>query len=259
MEFIDQLNRTVKLLKIPQRIISLVPSQTELLVDLDLRNRIVGVTKFCVHPENLKDEKTIVGGTKNVNFDKIKLLQPDIIICNKEENTKEMVQDLEKIAPVWISDIENIPDTLAVISAFGEIFKVEMEASKLISKINAEVENHREFIQPLSYKKVLYLIWQNPYMAAGRGTFIDCLLQENKLDNIFSKNQPRYPEVKTADFINADLILLSTEPYPFKEKDVAVFINKFNTEVKLVDGEFFSWYGSRLTEAFSYFKTLHNV
>jgi ABC-type Fe3+-hydroxamate transport system substrate-binding protein len=257
VDFIDQLNRTVKLPETPQRIISLVPSQTELLVDLGLRDRIMGVTKFCVHPENLKDEKTIVGGTKNVNFEKIKLLQPDIIICNKEENTQEMVRELEKIAPVWISDIETIPDSFAVIEQLGEIFEVSAKASEIISKIKLEAKKHKEFIRGFEPKKVLYLIWKNPYMAAGRRTFIDCLLQENKFENVFSKDKPRYPEVTAEDFINADLILFSTEPYPFKEKDIAIFRKEFKIEVKLVDGEYFSWYGSRLIGSFNYFKTLH--
>src|SRR5690554_2995659 len=98
MEFIDQLNRVVKLSKTPTRIVSLVPSQTELLVDLGLRDNIVGVTKFCVHPNKLRKEKTIVGGTKNVHFEKVTALNPDIVICNKEENTEEIVIELEKIA-----------------------------------------------------------------------------------------------------------------------------------------------------------------
>ncbi|WGF91190.1 ABC transporter substrate-binding protein [Aequorivita marisscotiae] len=257
MEFVDQLNRAIKLSKTPDRIISLVPSQTELLVDLGLRERIVGITKFCVHPEDLKNEKAIVGGTKQVNFDKIKLLQPNIIICNKEENTKEMVSELEKIAPVWISDIESVSDSLDFIARIGEVFKVAAIASEIISKINCELKKHQEFAIDLDTKKVLYLIWKGPYMAAGRGTFIDSLLHINNFENVFSQNQVRYPQVEPADFRKADLILLSTEPYPFKKKDVQAFKNEFEKEVKLVDGEYFSWYGSRLIQAFKYFKTLH--
>lgn len=256
MDFIDQLNRIISLPKIPQRIISLVPSQTELLVDLGLRSKIVGITKFCVHPADLKSEKIIVGGTKNVNFAKIKSLLPDIIICNKEENTKEMVEELGDIAPVWISDIETMADSTAMICKMGEIFEVSSKASQIISKINNAVNNHREFIQSFDAKKVLYLIWKNPYMAAGGRTFIDSLLKENNFENVFSETSVRYPEVKEDDFTKADLILISTEPYPFKENDITFFKNKFKKEVKLVDGEFFSWYGSRLINAFKYFETL---
>ena len=257
MEFVDQLNRIINLPQTPKRIISLVPSQTELLVALGLRNNIVGITKFCVHPTDLKNEKTIVGGTKNVKFDKIKSLRPDIIICNKEENTEEMVSELNKIAPVWISDIISIADCTKMIEQLGRIFRVTSKASEIISKINIEVKKHCDFIQSFPAKKVLYLIWKNPYMAAGSGTFIDSLLQENNFENIFTDGSHRYPEVTSKDFLNADLILLSSEPYPFKQEDVIALADELKTEVKLVDGEFFSWYGSRLIPAFDYFKTLH--
>ncbi|CAM3445775.1 ABC transporter substrate-binding protein [Aequorivita lipolytica] len=256
MEFLDQLKRTVKLSKTPERIISLVPSQTELLVDLGLRNNLVGITKFCVHPSDLKSEKAIVGGTKNVNFDKIKSLRPDIIICNKEENTEEMVKVLADIAPVWISDIANIPESVVMIKKLGEIFGTISEASELISQISSEVENFRSYIEHSKTRKVLYLIWKNPYMAAGKGTFIDSLLRENNFENVFTEDINRYPEVSINDFEKADLILLSTEPYPFKDSDVIALQNEFKTEVKKVDGEYFSWYGSRLKDAFKYFKTL---
>src|SRR5690606_15229799 len=118
----DQLHRPLLLEKTPKRIISLVPSQTELLVDLGLESSIVGVTKFCVHPIHIKEEKVIVGGTKQVHFDKIRDLKPDIILCNKEENTKEMILELEKIATVHISDIYTIDDTLELIELYGDLF-----------------------------------------------------------------------------------------------------------------------------------------
>ena len=257
MEFIDQLNRTVTLPKSPSRIVSLVPSQTELLVDLGLREKIVGITKFCVHPSDLKSEKTVVGGTKQVNFNKIKGLRPDIVICNKEENTEELVGELSRIAPVWISDIVTITDNNRMIEQLGQIFDVVSKASEIVSKIDSELALFRNYIKGYSEKRVLYIIWKKPYMAAGRGTFIDSLLKENKYSNIFSVNAGRYPEVKQEDFLKADIILLSTEPYPFKNVDVVEMTKKLNREVKLVDGEFFSWYGSRLMKAFDYFKSLH--
>ncbi|HAV55403.1 MAG TPA: cobalamin-binding protein [Aequorivita sp.] len=257
MEFIDQLNRTVTLPKTPSRVVSLVPSQTELLVDLGLREKIVGITKFCVHPSDLKSEKTVVGGTKQVNFNKIKALRPDIVICNKEENTEELVGELSRIAPVWISDIVTITDNNRMIEQLGQIFDVVSKASEIVSKIDSELALFRNYIKGYSEKRVLYIIWKKPYMAAGRGTFIDSLLKENKYSNIFSVNAGRYPEVKQEDFLKADIILLSTEPYPFKNVDVVEMTKKLNREVKLVDGEFFSWYGSRLMKAFDYFKSLH--
>lgn len=257
MEFIDQLNRTVSLKKSPARIISLVPSQTELLVHFGLRDKIVGITKFCVHPKDLRDEKMVVGGTKKVNYKKIIALNPDIIICNKEENTEEMILQLEKIAPVWVSDIKTIPESLQMIGQLGNIFGVSEKAEVLISRINFELSGFQESIRNVPFKKVLYVIWKNPYMVAGRDTFINSLLQINHFENVIVDGESRYPEININDFSKADLVLLSTEPFPFKEEDVIKLEKKLKVVVRLVDGEYFSWYGSRLLGAFSYFKKFH--
>ncbi|HNP68401.1 MAG TPA: helical backbone metal receptor [Aequorivita sp.] len=260
MEFVDQLNRTVTLTQTPSRIISLVPSQTELLVALGLRKNIVGITKFCVHPKDLRKEKTIVGGTKQVDFEKIKSLKPDIIVCNKEENTEEMVLQLESVAPVWVSDIATISESIEMILQLGKIFEVDGRALEITANINLKLEGFKEYVRDFPSKKVLYLIWKNPYMAVGKNTFIDELLQINNFENIIIKNNSRYPEVSIELLKTAELVLLSTEPYPFKKVDADVLAEEFNSEVKevkLVDGEFFSWYGSRLIKAFDYFKELH--
>ncbi len=250
----DQLNRTLEFSTIPQRIISLVPSHTELLVDLDLRNKLVGITKFCVHPEELRTEKTVVGGTKNVHLEKIYALRPDVIICNKEENTLEMVEELDTIAPVWVSDIKTIEDSLEMTYLMGELFGKSDEA-KWINE--AVIEGMREFkidILTRHAKKVAYLIWKNPFMAAGTDTFIHSLLTMNKFENIIAER--RYPQVSLETMKKADIVLLSTEPFPFKEHDVTELQRLLKTKVQLVDGEYFSWYGSRLIKAFSYFKSL---
>ncbi len=254
MEFVDQLNRIVNLPKTPSRIVSLVPSQTELLVDLGLLENIVGVTKFCVHPENLRKQKMVVGGTKQVDFIKIEALKPDIIICNKEENTEEIVLRLESIAPVWVSDISTISESIEMIEMLGKVFEV----SEITSKIYSEWNDFKIFSEKIPSKKALYLIWKEPYMAAGRNTFINELLTLNNFENVLEATNSRYPEVDGDLMRKSELILLSTEPYPFKEKHVSELRKKFNCEVKLVDGEFFSWYGSRLIKAFHYFKTLHD-
>lgn len=253
----DQLNRTLQFQHPPNRIISLVPSQTELLVDLGLRTNIVGVTKFCVHPKELRKEVAIVGGTKMVDFDKIRSLRPDIIICNKEENTKEIVEQCTEIAPVWVSDIYTVEDSMEMISNLGEIFSVKEMASEISKKIDFEMKQFSNWLENRSVRNVAYLIWKKPYMAAGSNTFINAILRLNKFENIFSEANSRYPEIELEDLKAADLILLSSEPYPFKEIDVQELKKALQTEVFFVDGEYFSWYGSRLQQAFSYFKTLH--
>jgi len=251
----DQLNRKINLLAVPRRIISLVPSQTELLVDLGLKELLAGITKFCVHPEDLKSEITVVGGTKKVHFDKIAALKPHLIICNKEENTLEMISVLEKIAPVWVSDIATIDDSLEMIQQLGVLLDVSEKAEEIISKIISEKEDFKKFMENKPSKKVSYLIWKNPYMAAGKDTFIHSLLEENNFQNIIAET--RYPEISLEQLKEADLILLSSEPYPFNEKDVLELREKVNTNVQRVNGEYFSWYGSRLQMAFCYFKTFH--
>ncbi|MBX2827726.1 MAG: ABC transporter substrate-binding protein [Flavobacteriaceae bacterium] len=252
----DQLNRTLHFSEPPLRIVSLVPSQTELLVALGLKERLVGITKFCLHPKDLRKQTTVVGGTKNVHFEKIEALQPDIIICNKEENTKEIVESCEHLAPVWVSDMVTVDDSLDMIRSLGSLLGVTEQAETIVRQIAAAKHSFDQFMRDKPYKKVIYLIWKKPYMAAGKNTFIDTLLGLNKFENIL--NTERYPEVTLEDMQNADLILLSSEPYPFKEEHVVELQEKTNATVRLVDGEYFSWYGSRLLGAFTYFRSLHS-
>ena len=254
MLFTDQLQRKVELDKVPERIVSLVPSQTELLCALGLEEKIVGVTKFCVHPQGLRKQKTIVGGTKKVSFDKIKDLQPDIILCNKEENTPEIVEELVKIAPVHVSDVISLQDSLDLIHMYGEIFEKGRETEVLISEIK---KAQKDFSQiPKNYKNVAYLIWKDPWMVVGGDTYINSMLELNGWENVFQNNKSRYPQVDLKDLQSPeiDLILLSSEPFPFKKKHLLELQNNINTKIVLVDGEFFSWYGSRTLPAFDYFK-----
>ncbi|MCI2229083.1 helical backbone metal receptor [Polaribacter sp. MSW13] len=261
MKFQDQIGNTLELLKIPQRIISLVPSQTELLVDLGLEKNIVGITKFCVHPVDLKQEKTIVGGTKNIHLQKIKELQPDIILCNKEENTKEIVEFCMQIAPTHVSDIYTIEDVLELTRHYGEILNCSAKSFIIQKKLQKELNNFEQFVKDKKIEKVAYFIWKNPWMVAANNTFINHILGLNKFDN-FYKNHSRYPEINLDELLKErDLgtIFLSSEPYPFKEKDIIELQGQFEkAKIILVDGEMFSWYGSRLLKAFNYFKSLHD-
>ena len=255
----DQLNRRIHFSTIPKRIISLVPSQTELLYDLGLESSIVGITKFCVHPLHLRKEKTIVGGTKEVHYDKIKALNPNIILCNKEENTLGMIQELEQIAPVHISDIYSIEDNLKLIEMYGQLFSKEVEAIEIISSLKKKYDDFKTFIHDKSNLKTVYFIWKNPWMVAANQTFIDEILKLNNFENYYS-NLNRYPEIELVENKQkkVELLLLSSEPFPFKEKHKVSVRQYFpNAKILVVDGEAFSWYGSRLIKAFDYFKSLH--
>ncbi|UCS93572.1 helical backbone metal receptor [Echinicola marina] len=248
----DQMGREVTLAKMPKRIVSLVPSQTELLVDLGLEDQLVGLTKFCVRPKGLKEKKTIIGGTKQFKFEVIKALEPDLIIGNKEENYREGIEILEQRFPVWMSDIYNLSDAFKMISDIGALTGKEGEAQKLIGKIQ------QDWLKRVArIGTVLYLIWQEPIIGVGKKTFIDEMLKWNGLENVLESE--RYPSLKIEEIedLNPDFIFLSSEPFPFKETHLDVFQKLFpHSKVVLVDGEMFSWYGSRLQYAPAYFKSL---
>jgi ABC-type Fe3+-hydroxamate transport system substrate-binding protein len=256
MIFKDQMNRTIRLEAIPKRIVSLVPSQTEFLFDLGLENEVVGITKFCIHPEEWFRSKTRIGGTKTVNIEKVKALNPDLIIANKEENTQADIEALEKIAPVWISDISTLSDAFEMMQQVGEICGKSQKADEIVQSIKSQFETFENpFKAGHSIPKVIYLIWKNPYLIAGKNTFIDDMLQRCGLENLTQTD--RYPEWKPQESETPDFILLSSEPFPFKQIDLDELQNQFpQAKILLVDGELFSWYGSRLKLSVTYFKTL---
>ncbi|MGB1041056.1 MAG: ABC transporter substrate-binding protein [Flavobacteriales bacterium] len=255
MNVIDQMNRSVEIPESVQRIVSLVPSQTELLVDLGLGDKIVGVTKFCIHPNGFKNSKTVIGGTKNFHFDKIDSLNPDLIIGNKEENYKEGIEQLAKKYPVWMSDILTIDDALDMIRSIGIITQTSEKANYLWCEIN---ENKNALIELNKPKRnALYFIWKNPYMVAGSTNYINDMMKLNGYINLCNTNQfTRYPELTEKQIIelNPEVVLLSSEPFPFKENHITE-IQKLlpNSEVKIVDGELYSWYGSRILKALKVF------
>lgn len=251
IEVIDQVGNTVSLESAPKRIVSLVPSQTELLHYFGLENETVGITKFCIHPNNWFQTKERVGGTKNLNLDKIRKLQPDLIIANKEENTKEEIEQLSAEFTIYISDINTIQEAYDMIKGVGMLCDRQQMAVDLIDEIQ---EGFAEIKQVA--KRVLYFIWKDPYMVCGSNNFIDAVLKEIGLYNVIS--DPRYIELTTTQIkeLQPDVILLSTEPYPFKPEDVEIIQTITDAEVKIVDGELFSWYGSRMLLMKDYFNQL---
>jgi ABC-type Fe3+-hydroxamate transport system substrate-binding protein len=252
--FTDQMGREVCLQLPVQRIVSLVPSQTELLYDLDLGDLVVGQTLFCIHPDWAHQQKTSIGGTKKLQLDKITALKPDLIIGNKEENTQEQITELMQDFPVWMSDISNLAQATDMILQVGAITGRTEQAQQLVSTINTSFQA----IQPGQVqKRALYLIWRKPWMAAGNDTFIGDMLNRCGFNNVAAGN--RYPEMSAAQIKEANPaeILLSSEPYPFKHVHIAELQELCPQAcIRLVDGELFSWYGSRLVKSAAYFNGL---
>jgi ABC-type Fe3+-hydroxamate transport system substrate-binding protein len=266
MIFTDQTGYSITLADRPRRIVSLVPSQTELLHDLGLDEEVIGITKFCIHPEKWFRSKTRVGGTKRVKINIIHSLQPDLIIANKEENTKADIKELRKHYPVWTSDISTVEEAFNMMREIGRITDTKEKANLIIEKCKYEfsqlqTENHK--------RPTAYFIWRNPWMSVGGGTFIHDMMERCGLENIFA-DLSRYPEIDIKTLIgsqlisdtepsvvNCELILLSSEPYPFKEQHIAELREAgFKGKILLVDGEMFSWYGSRMLKAPAYLKDL---
>lgn len=247
---------------LPKRIISLVPSQTELLAHLGLEAETIGITRFCVHPERWFNVKERIGGTKKLNIDRIKSLKPDLIIANKEENVKEQVEELALYYPVWLTDVNNLDEALQMIRDVGNLTGKNKEAKALRVSINKNFDGLQKSKTPNSKFKTAYFIWQKPYMTVGGDTFINNMLMQCGFENIFSDKQ-RYPVLSIEELqkTSCQLLLLSSEPYPFKQKHIDELSKKLpDTKILLVDGEFFSWYGSRLLKAPVYFeKLLQNI
>ena len=258
MIFSDQLKRSVELpVWPPRRIVSLVPSQTELLCELGLESEVIGITKFCVHPRRWFESKQRVGGTKTLNLQKIAALQPDLIIGNKEENEREQIEHLTARFPVWMSDIDTFDTACDMIACVGELSGKVAEAGALVARIRAcfDVGNTAGEHRP----KTAYFIWRKPWMVAGGDTFISDMLGKAGFANVFA-GRSRYPEISLDELaaLQPEVILLSSEPYPFAEKHFGAFREVCpRAQIRCVDGEMFSWYGSRMLYAADYFAGLH--
>ncbi|MEJ8819633.1 ABC transporter substrate-binding protein [Lacibacter sp. H407] len=245
---------------LPRRIISIVPSQTEFLYDLGLTDEVIGITKFCVHPAQWFQSKTRIGGTKQLNLPLIESLKPDLVIGSKEENVKEQVEAIAAFCPVWCSDIATLADAYEMMATIGSLTGKKGSAAEIIQTIQNEFASLPKTNISV---KAAYLIWQKPYMTVGGDTFIHTMMEAAGFENVFA-HHARYPVISMQELINAqaDVVLFSSEPFPFKEKHLHLFANEWQTvnpsmpHLKIVDGELFSWYGSRLIHAANYFRKL---
>ena len=247
--FVDQMGRNVIVPFPPKRIISLVPSQTELLHYFGLEDEVIGITKFCIYPDNWFRNKQRIGGTKQLKLDEILALKPDLIIGNKEENTKEDIGFLEQNVPVWMSDINTFEEAVEMIAMIGLLTDKQQIAQALNTGITKEF---KELGTIGKGKSVLYFIWDEPSFVVGKSTFIDSVL--TKIGFVNACQKVRYPALSELKPLNPDFIFLSSEPFPFKEEHFLKYQELFPTsKILLVDGESFSWYGSRMLEAPRYF------
>jgi ABC-type Fe3+-hydroxamate transport system substrate-binding protein len=257
----DALGRRVVLPDRPQRIVSLVPSITDLLHALDLGDQVAGVTRFCERPEHWRDTKTVVGGTKDVKANVIAELGADLVLANLEENEKADVDAMidASDAPVYVTDVETVPDATDMIRTVGALTGTAEAAQDMADTIDARFQD----FEPPSTLRAAYLIWRDPYMSVGSDTFIHDVMRRGGFENVFS-GDTRYPTV-TLDEIAArepDVVLCSSEPFPFHQKErftEEIRDALLNTRVDIMDGQLFSWYGPRLLETPAYLRELQDT
>lgn len=250
----NQIGKVFNIETIPSRIVCLVPSLTEMLVDLGLKDKIVGVTKFCVHPQDIRTTAEVIGGTKSIKINKIIDLSPDFILANKEENSFEDIALLSEKHVVYVSEIKTIEDLLQLIRDLGNILKIPSKADELVKTIQTSCIKFRREIEHYPKLKVAYFIWKKPWMVVGSSTFIHYVLQLTNFQNVY-EDLPRYPEIDINRLKPVDYVFLSSEPFPFKTQHKDEF-EIDSDKIKIVDGECFSWYGTRLIKAFDYLISL---
>ncbi|MFA8450870.1 MAG: ABC transporter substrate-binding protein [Bacteroidales bacterium] len=250
----DDLNREIELKDFPKRIISLCPSITETICKIDLQHHLVGITDFCQHPEPLLVNKERVGGTKNVNFDKVHMLEPDLIIAVKEENSRKDINRLSKEYPVYVFDIHSFESGVDMIDRIGELLDAQYDANQVSSTLR---QLYSELPPVKMPHKALYLIWEEPYMAAGKSSFINAMMEKAGFKNVILKKDGNYPVIEDLNALDYEVLILSTEPYPFLDHHIDDFRKLVpNKEVILVDGEMFAWFGSHMLESYSYIRGL---
>lgn len=240
------------------RIISLVPSITELLFDLGLGEQVVGRTQFCIAPAREVAHVPTVGGTKKANLRKMRALQPTHVILNIEENTRQMAEHLREFIPNLVVTYPILPvDNERLYRLLGGIFGKEAEAEALCAEFKEALRYARSRVKHLPVRRVLYLIWREPWMTVSWETYIARMLWLGNLKHVQFDDEARYPRIADMDAAlrESDVILFSSEPYEFTQQDVDAFKTAFDCTGKrlaLVDGAMVSWYGSRAIPGLRY-------
>lgn len=242
------------------RIVSLVPSVTELVCELGLADRLVGRTGFCVHPRDAVKRISKVGGTKDVDLDKVRSLEPTHVILNVDENRREDADALAKFVPHLIVTHPLAPsDNLALYRLIGGVFAREREAERLCREFEEEHAKLLAAAGSFRPQRVVYLIWKKPWMTVSRDTYVSRMLELVKWNTVPERGADRYPRIDLEGPVldDAELVLLSSEPYMFREKHVAELRDTAAVQGKklaLIDGEMTSWYGSRAIRGLDYLR-----
>lgn len=251
----DDLQREVTFESPPRRVVCLCPSLTETLFALGVGESVAGRTKYCIHPAGRVQNVVTAGGTKDVDIEQVRSLRPDLIIAEKEENPEKAVATLAKTFPVFVFDVTDFDSALRAIAKLGELTGCTARAKVLARDIRDAFAD----LQPRTTHRVAYLIWRKPFMAAGRDTYIHALLQKCGLENVCAPLAGRYPPVTLESLreLGPELVLLPSEPFPFDDSHLAQLAPQIPAaRVIRVNGEMFSWYGSRTLAAAEYLRQL---
>ncbi len=249
-EFADDVGRSVEMMWPPQRIISLCPSITETLYTLGLSSRVVGRTRFCIHPQPDVMSAENIGGTKQVDFERVAKLFPDLMIAEKEENTRDTVSVLEQSYPVYVANVTSVASAVKLIRNLGDLTGSAERATSLAASVEAKVRQ----VASVFPRTMAYLIWEKPYMGVGANTYLHDLLAHFGFVNVLAGRAERYPEISLTELqrLRPEVVFLSSEPFPFDRRhQTALQAVLPKTRVVLVDGEI-SWYGARMEWAFPY-------
>jgi len=244
------------------RIVSLVPSLTELLCDLGLADKLVGRSGFCIHPRDIVKAIPKMGGTKDADIEEIRAAAPTHLVVNVDENRREQVDALARFVPHVVVTHPNTPeDNLELFRLFGGIFRREAQADALAADFRAAREELRRAAERLPRERVLYLIWKDPWMTVSRETYISAMLAAAGWDTLPGQSEARYPEIDAVSqgLTLIDRVLLSTEPYRFTERHLAEAAARFGAPARLIDGEMVSWYGSRAAAGLRYLAGLRQT
>ncbi|MFQ5790838.1 MAG: helical backbone metal receptor [Acidobacteriota bacterium] len=260
----DATGTSLSLAALPRRIISLVPSVTDTVFALGAGDRLVGITRYCAHPEDARLRLPVVGGTKSPRIEAIRELRPDLVLANQEENGREDVHALRRSVPVYVAFPRSVPEAIVEIRRLGMLLGREVAAHRLAGELTFQLHRLREQARRRRPFRYLYLIWRRPYMAAGPGTFIDAFFREGGGENALPLSSERYPGLEASDIdaARADAVLLSSEPYPFTEDHVGELMrsikegSRLKKRTLLVDGELLSWHGARLRRGMPYLSRL---